>query len=125
MNERFSVVAVSLADFPDKGKLGTVAGARELILHENYRLVYQTERDTVWTLTLAHVTKMWPHSKTEPTSDTLHVADSKKPRNSLNYGAFYRWRENRDLNPRNCCQFNGFRIRPVRPLRHLPKRRES
>lgn len=23
------------------------------------------------------------------------------------------------MNPRYCCQYNGFRIRPVRPLRHL------
>lgn len=29
------------------------------------------------------------------------------------------WRRDRDLNPRYCCQYNGFRIRPVRPLRHL------
>lgn len=29
--------------------------------------------------------------------------DKKKPRNSLNYGAFYEWREDRDLNPRCHC----------------------
>ncbi len=34
-------------------------------------------------------------------------------------GAFHVWRRDRDLNPRYCCQYNGFRIRPVRPLRHL------
>lgn len=60
MDELFSAAAASLADFPDKGRLGTVAGTRELIPHENYRLVYQAERDAVWILTLVHVARMWP-----------------------------------------------------------------
>lgn len=30
-----------------------------------------------------------------------------------------RWRRGRDSNPRNACALNGFRDRPVRPLRHL------
>lgn len=30
------------------------------------------------------------------------------------------WRGDRDSNPRYPCGYNGFRIRPVRPLRHLP-----
>ena len=30
-----------------------------------------------------------------------------------------KWRRDRDSNPGNCCQLNGFRDRPVRPLRHL------
>ncbi|MGK8440334.1 type II toxin-antitoxin system RelE/ParE family toxin [Ectopseudomonas hydrolytica] len=60
MDELFSAAAVSLADFPDKGRLGTVAGTRELIPHENYRLVYQAERDAVWILALVHVARMWP-----------------------------------------------------------------
>ncbi len=34
-------------------------------------------------------------------------------------GLFVYWRRVRDSNPGNCCQFNGFRIRPVRPLRQL------
>lgn len=60
MDESFSTAAASLADFPEKGRLGTVAGTRELIPHENYRLVYQTERDAVWILALVHVARMWP-----------------------------------------------------------------
>ncbi|QLF92801.1 type II toxin-antitoxin system RelE/ParE family toxin [Pseudomonas sp. ABC1] len=60
MDELFSAAAASLADFPDKGRLGAITGTRELIPHENYRLVYQTERDAVWILTLVHVARMWP-----------------------------------------------------------------
>ena len=32
------------------------------------------------------------------------------------------WRRGRDSNPRNACTLNGFRDRPVRPLRHLSKK---
>ena len=60
MDELFSSAAASLADFPDKGRLGLVAGTRELIPHENYRLVYQTEHNAVWILALVHVARMWP-----------------------------------------------------------------
>lgn len=60
IDELFSAAAASLADFPDKGRLGLVAGTRELIPHENYRLVYQTERDVVWILAMVHVARMWP-----------------------------------------------------------------
>ena len=34
-------------------------------------------------------------------------------------GLSYMWRRDRDLNPRYPRRCNGFRIRPVRPLRHL------
>jgi len=60
MDELFSAAAASLADFHERGRLGTVAGTRALIPHANYRLVYQAERDTVWILALVHVAKMWP-----------------------------------------------------------------
>ena len=60
MDEAFSTAAASLADFPDKGRLGLVTGTRDLIPQENYRLVYQAEHDAVWILALVHVTRMWP-----------------------------------------------------------------
>lgn len=63
MDELFSAAAASLADFLGRGRLGTVAGTRELIAHENYRLVYQTERDAIWILALVHVARMWPPSQ--------------------------------------------------------------
>ncbi|WP_428612095.1 type II toxin-antitoxin system RelE/ParE family toxin [Pseudomonas sp.] len=60
MDERFSAAAAALADFPDRGRLGTAPGTRELIPHDNYRLVYQVESDAVWILALVHVARMWP-----------------------------------------------------------------
>jgi len=46
--------------FPIRVDWDLVAGTRKLIPHENYRLVYQTERDAVWILALVHVARMWP-----------------------------------------------------------------
>lgn len=63
MDELFSAAAASLKAFSDKGKLGQIVGTRELIPHENYRLVYQTENDAVWILALVHVARMWPPLK--------------------------------------------------------------
>ena len=63
MDELFSAAAASLKAFTDKGKLGQIAGTRELTPHENYRLVYQTESDAVWILALVHVARMWPPLK--------------------------------------------------------------
>lgn len=60
MDELFSDVAARLAEHPKLGKPGNIAGTRELIPHENYRLVYEIERETVWVLALVHTAKLWP-----------------------------------------------------------------
>lgn len=60
MDELFSDVAARLADHPKLGKPGNIAGTRELIPHENYRLVYEIERETVWVLALVHTARLWP-----------------------------------------------------------------
>jgi addiction module RelE/StbE family toxin len=56
----FSESVDRLSDFPEQGRPGIVAGTRELIPHENYRLVYELESDTVWVLALVHTSRMWP-----------------------------------------------------------------
>lgn len=63
MDELLSEAAASLSAFPDKGKLGQIVGTRELIPHENYRLIYQTENDAVWILALVHLARMRPPLK--------------------------------------------------------------
>ncbi len=62
MDELFGASAARLADFPMLGKPGLVAGTRELVAHENYRLVYEIDQadKTVWILTLIHTSRRWP-----------------------------------------------------------------
>ncbi|MNN21132.1 Plasmid stabilization system protein [compost metagenome] len=60
MDELFSATAAKLAEFPEMGKPGKVAGTRELIPHESYRLVYQIGNDALWVLALVHTARMWP-----------------------------------------------------------------
>ncbi|MEP7282970.1 MAG: type II toxin-antitoxin system RelE/ParE family toxin [Rubrivivax sp.] len=60
MDELFSDAVAQLADHPKLGRPGRIAGTRELIPHENYRLVYEIEGDTVWLLTLLHTARQWP-----------------------------------------------------------------
>jgi plasmid stabilization system protein ParE len=39
---------------------GRFPSTRELIPHENYRLVYEVQDDTVWVLALIHTARQWP-----------------------------------------------------------------
>lgn len=56
----FSAAAVRLATYPQLGKPGVIAGTRELIPHEHYRLVYEIGREEVWVLALVHTARLWP-----------------------------------------------------------------
>ena len=63
MDELFSDAAARLADHPKLGRPGKIPGTRELIPHENYRLVYEIDGETVWVLTLAHTARQWPPAR--------------------------------------------------------------
>lgn len=63
MDKVFSEAAAKLARFPNIGRTGKIPGTRELIPHDNYRLVYQIEEDTVWVLALVNVARQWPPCK--------------------------------------------------------------
>jgi toxin ParE1/3/4 len=52
MDKLFSDAAAQLGNFLALGQLGQIAGTRELIPNENYRLVYEVVGDTVWVLAL-------------------------------------------------------------------------
>lgn len=56
----FSDAVARLAEHPRLGKPGKIAGTRELIPHESYRLVYEIEREVVWILALVHTARQWP-----------------------------------------------------------------
>ena len=60
MDELFSDAAARLADHPKLGRPGKIQGARELVPHESYRLVYEISGEAVWMLTLVHTTRQWP-----------------------------------------------------------------
>ena len=60
MDALFAEAAETLAAFPLKGRLGKIAGTRELIPHESYRLVYEIADDIVWVLALVHTARQWP-----------------------------------------------------------------
>jgi len=60
MDELFSNAVAQLVDFPELGRAGKIAGTRELIPHENYRLVYEIDGDIVWMLALVHTARLWP-----------------------------------------------------------------
>jgi len=60
MDDLFSTAANWLSDYSKLGKLGKIQGTRELIPHENYRLVYEINNETVWILALIHTSRQWP-----------------------------------------------------------------
>jgi toxin ParE1/3/4 len=60
MDELFSDAATRLADHPKLGQPGKIQGARELVPHESYRLIYEISGETVWILALVHTARQWP-----------------------------------------------------------------
>lgn len=60
MDGLFGNAATRLAQHPHMGRPGMISGTRELIPHENYRLVYEISGETVWVLTLLHTSRQWP-----------------------------------------------------------------
>ncbi len=60
MDDLFSAAAATLADHPKMGRPGLVQGTRELFPHENYRLVYEIDGQTLWMLALVHTARQWP-----------------------------------------------------------------
>ncbi len=63
MDELFSTAATRLVEHPRLGKAGKIAGTRELVVHENYRLVYEIVHDVIWILALVHTSRLWPPAK--------------------------------------------------------------
>jgi hypothetical protein len=60
MDDLVSAAAATLADHPKMGRPGLVQGTRELFPHENYRLVYEIDGQTLWMLALVHTARQWP-----------------------------------------------------------------
>ncbi|WP_047536025.1 type II toxin-antitoxin system RelE/ParE family toxin [Pseudomonas sp. 11/12A] len=60
MDNRFSDAISRLAQHPDSGPAGIIAGTRELIPHQSYRIVYEQAVNAIWILALVHTSRQWP-----------------------------------------------------------------
>lgn len=60
LDHLFETAVARLEILPSLGRLGAVPGTRELIPHENYRLIYQIHNDAAWILSILHVARQWP-----------------------------------------------------------------
>ncbi|MBM6444293.1 type II toxin-antitoxin system RelE/ParE family toxin [Pseudomonas mohnii] len=60
MDNRFSDAISRLAQHPESGPAGIIAGTRELIPHQSYRIVYEQAVNAIWILALVHTSRQWP-----------------------------------------------------------------
>ena len=61
LDELFFEKAKGLIDHPGLGRIGRVAGTRELVAHQNYVLIYDTVSDErVRILRVLHAARQWP-----------------------------------------------------------------
>ena len=62
MDELLEAAADRLAEFPFMGHEGEIVGTREVFPHQNYRLVHETQANTVWIVALVHTSLLWPRT---------------------------------------------------------------
>lgn len=62
LDELFADNAGHLVNYPYIGKVGRVSGTRELIVHRNYMLIYDTSGNMVRILRVMHAARQWPPS---------------------------------------------------------------
>ena len=60
LDELISEKATRLADHPMLGHPGRVTNTRELVVHQNYVLVYDIVDDSVRILRVLHAARRWP-----------------------------------------------------------------
>lgn len=60
LDELFSEKVRNLIDHPGLGRIGRVAGTRELVVHKNYILIYDTTAESVRVLRVLHAAMQWP-----------------------------------------------------------------
>ena len=60
IDEMISVKAARLSEHPEMGRIGRVAGTRELVISGTYILIYHLERDVIRVLRVLHAARRWP-----------------------------------------------------------------
>lgn len=63
LDELFAEKVGRLLDHPGQGRPGRVIGTRELVIHQNYILVYDTAADLLRVLRILHAARQWPPSR--------------------------------------------------------------
>lgn len=64
MGKLFFGLAAKFADFPYLGRVGQIRGTLELIIHENFRLVYEADGQVVWILALVSTVRFAQPNRT-------------------------------------------------------------
>lgn len=60
LDQRIADTVSLLEEHPEMGRPGIIAGTRELIPYENYRVVYEIAPSSVWILAVVHSARNWP-----------------------------------------------------------------
>lgn len=60
LDELLAEKACYLIDHPGLGRPGRVTGTHELVVHQNYLLIYDTTDDLVRILRVLHAARQWP-----------------------------------------------------------------
>lgn len=60
LDELFSEKVRQLIDHPGLGRIGRITGTRELVVHKNYILIYDTTVEQVRVLRVLHAARQWP-----------------------------------------------------------------
>jgi len=60
LDEALSVRTGQLAEQPESGRPGRVAGTRELVAHRHYVIVYEVVAAMVYILRVLHTSRRWP-----------------------------------------------------------------
>ena len=60
LDELFAEKASRLVDHPSLGRSGRVVGTREMVVHQNYILIYDLKIDRIRILRVLHSARQWP-----------------------------------------------------------------
>lgn len=58
--DHFDAVGDQLEKFPLSGRQGRMPGTREIVVHENYIVVYMLDQDVVHIINVLHAAQKWP-----------------------------------------------------------------